>query len=248
MAAVLAAVGVAGLPHLRRRPADAVTARYPDGARPAVPQFATRSPGAEESGAGQSGADESAARESVAGGSAGAGGSPASAGLGTTAELDRVLAGLSDLREQAYAQRRPDLLTAVYASAALRAADGRQLDRSVPSGCSLIGVRTVYRDPQFTAGRSDGAPAEQPLAMPAAGAAGRSGIAAGRPADVAPRPTEAPTGERTVSITVTASLPSATLRCGAGVRGRTRAMESTRLRLLLSNSGDGWRISSEHPA
>ncbi|HEU5271701.1 MAG TPA: protein kinase, partial [Jatrophihabitans sp.] len=123
VAAVLVAVGVAGLPQLRRRSADAVTARHLDRPQP-LPHRSTTD-----------GADmrESVAGEPVAGGSANAGRSPYGAGIGTAAELDRILAGLSGVREQAYAQRRPDLLTAVYDSAALRAADSRQLDRSVPA-------------------------------------------------------------------------------------------------------------------
>ena len=61
-------------------------------------------------------------------------------------ELAAVLAGLDAVRERAFALRRPDLLTEVYASPTLLAADTDQVLRSVPVGCSLAGVRTSYRD------------------------------------------------------------------------------------------------------
>jgi hypothetical protein len=55
-----------------------------------------------------------------------------------------VLTDLDSLRERAFAQRAPLLLTGVYAPGALLDADTRLLDRLVPSGCGLRGVHTAY--------------------------------------------------------------------------------------------------------
>lgn len=67
------------------------------------------------------------------------------AGIKTAADAARVLAQLATVREEAYAERRPELLAGVYSSAALLAADTQQLYRSVPAGCGLTGVRADYR-------------------------------------------------------------------------------------------------------
>jgi hypothetical protein len=55
-----------------------------------------------------------------------------------------VLTDLDSLRERAFAQRAPLLLTGVYVPGALLDADTRLLDRLVPSGCGLRGVHTAY--------------------------------------------------------------------------------------------------------
>lgn len=65
-----------------------------------------------------------------------------------------LLTALDAVRERAFAERRPELLSQVYASPALLAADTAQLIRSVPAGCRLTGVHTGYRDPTV------GAPAD----------------------------------------------------------------------------------------
>jgi hypothetical protein len=146
-------------------------------------------------------------------------------------DLDRILAGLAAVREQAYAQRRPDLLAGVYASSALLATDIRQLYRSVPTGCGLLGVRTTYRDlrPSSPAGP---APATQTGPAPAT----ETGAAPATRTGPAPR---------SVPVTATAVLPPAILSCQGAVRGHTRPIDPIRLRLVLTDRGDGWRITSE---
>jgi len=244
VAAVLAVAGIVGWPHLHRRPADAATA-HQSGHPPSVSNQAGRPSSVSKLPGG-----------SVAGSPAADGRYPDDAGIGTAAEAARVLAGLAAIRQQAYAQRRADMLDDVYASATLLAADAQQLYRSVPSGCALIGVRTGYRDPQLEpAAQPAGVPDAQPAGVPDAQPAGVSdaqpaGVSDAQPADgPAGRPADVParTGIGPVSITVTASVPSATLRCGGVVRGRTSPAGPIRLRLVLSNAGRGWRISSERP-
>jgi eukaryotic-like serine/threonine-protein kinase len=68
-------------------------------------------------------------------------------------ELDpaAVLAGLDRTRSAAYAQRRPELLAAVYRSPSLLAQDRDQLSRTVPAGCRLLGLNTEYRQVTATA-------------------------------------------------------------------------------------------------
>lgn len=56
-----------------------------------------------------------------------------------------VLRRLADLRARAFALNRPDLLSAVYESAALLNQDASQLRLRVPAGCGLTGLRTSYR-------------------------------------------------------------------------------------------------------
>ncbi len=62
------------------------------------------------------------------------------------------IAALDALRGRAFAERRPDLLREVYASAALLQADTALLLRIVPTGCGLHGVRTTYQGVQVTVG------------------------------------------------------------------------------------------------
>jgi hypothetical protein len=95
----------------------------------------------------------------------------------------------------------------------------------VPVGCRLSGVRTSYRDPV-------------PVAP------GGSPPARGPSAESSPDGTP-PVGARSIAVTVTATLPPATLSCVGAVRSRTRPAGPTRLRLLLIDSGAGWRIASE---
>ena len=74
--------------------------------------------------------------------------------LGETAL--RALRQLDRARAAAYAQRRPAQLATVYADAALRAADSKQLTDTVPAGCGLDGVRTVFGDASVErAGRAE---------------------------------------------------------------------------------------------
>jgi serine/threonine protein kinase len=58
----------------------------------------------------------------------------------------QILAELDSARSLAFAQRRPDLLAQVYTSPALLAQDAAQLKTRVPTGCSLTGLVTSYRD------------------------------------------------------------------------------------------------------
>jgi hypothetical protein len=62
------------------------------------------------------------------------------------ADFAATLTALDVLRQQAFAQRRPELLSEVYGSADLRAQDAALITQLVPSGCGLLGVRTTYRD------------------------------------------------------------------------------------------------------
>jgi Protein kinase domain len=149
----------------------------------------------------------------------------------TAADAARVLAGLAAVRERAYAQRRPDLLAGVYASAALLAADSQQLYRSVPAGCGLSGVRTGYRGL-----RLDSAADTRPMADNRSAADTRS-VADNR----------SMAGTRSVAVTATVSLPSAVLSCRLAVRGQTRPTGPIWLRLVLADEGRGWRIVSERP-
>src|SRR6059058_807474 len=69
-------------------------------------------------------------------------GSPAStAASPAPARVDpaAILAGLDHTRSEAYAQRRPELLTGVYRSPSLLAQDTAQLTRTVPTGCRITG-------------------------------------------------------------------------------------------------------------
>ena len=93
-----------------------------------------------------------------------------SASIASSTELAAVLAALDAVRERAFALRRPDLLVGVYASPALLAADTAQLLGSVPAGCSLVGVRTSYRDlrPVSQAERGTGTGREASVTVTAA--------------------------------------------------------------------------------
>ncbi|MDT4891839.1 MAG: eukaryotic-like serine/threonine-protein kinase [Pseudonocardiales bacterium] len=63
---------------------------------------------------------------------------------GTTAA--GVLADLDALRERAFATRSEVLLTGVYPSGALLTQDTTLLEKLVPTGCGLQGVKTTYSD------------------------------------------------------------------------------------------------------
>ena len=95
--------------------------------------------------------------------------------------------------------RCPDLLAAVYSSPTLLATDARQLYRSVPAGCGLLGVRTSYRELRLSS----------------------------------------PVDPRSVPVTATAVLPTAVLSCQGAVRGHTRSTDPIRLRMVLTEHGDG---------
>jgi hypothetical protein len=63
----------------------------------------------------------------------------------------RLLAHLDALRSAAYARRDPALLAEVYASPVLLRRDRDQLERIVPAGCGLRGVRTSFAALRVTA-------------------------------------------------------------------------------------------------
>jgi hypothetical protein len=58
----------------------------------------------------------------------------------------QVLRALDSVRARAYATRNVRLLSAVYASAALRRQDARTLASLVPPDCALVGARTRFTD------------------------------------------------------------------------------------------------------
>jgi hypothetical protein len=62
----------------------------------------------------------------------------------TPADVQTVLVQLDALRERAFARRAPLLLTGVYTPGPLLDEDTASLERIVPSGCGLEGVRTTY--------------------------------------------------------------------------------------------------------
>jgi hypothetical protein len=82
---------------------------------------------------------------------------PRSAGSAPSTSIDPAVAleALDQIRAQAYAERRADLLAQVYDSSTLLAEDTAQLTRSVPVGCVLSGLRTSYADLQPTAVAGD---------------------------------------------------------------------------------------------
>lgn len=61
-------------------------------------------------------------------------------------DVATVLARLDAVRQRAYAERKPGLLSSVYAPGPLLQRDRTQLTSLVPVGCGLDGVRTNYRD------------------------------------------------------------------------------------------------------
>jgi hypothetical protein len=62
----------------------------------------------------------------------------------SSVQAARLLTELDSLRQQAFAKRIPLLLTGVYPTGPLLTADTRLLERLVPAGCGLDGVRTNY--------------------------------------------------------------------------------------------------------
>jgi hypothetical protein len=64
----------------------------------------------------------------------------------TASGAAQLLAQLDALREAAFARRAPLLLTGVYAPGPLLDEDTASLERIVPDGCGLEGVRTTYTD------------------------------------------------------------------------------------------------------
>ncbi|HEX8305884.1 MAG TPA: serine/threonine-protein kinase [Jatrophihabitans sp.] len=59
---------------------------------------------------------------------------------------ETVLRKLADLRAEAFARGRPELLAAIYESPTLLAQDLGQLRTRIPVGCGLTGLRTEYQD------------------------------------------------------------------------------------------------------
>jgi hypothetical protein len=67
------------------------------------------------------------------------------------------LAALDALRQQAFAERRPELLERVYSTVSLREQDAELIGRLVPAGCGLMGVHTIYRNVRAESVSADGA-------------------------------------------------------------------------------------------
>jgi hypothetical protein len=73
--------------------------------------------------------------------------SPPSAQVPPTVDAQQaasVLRGLDEVRGLAFAHRDPSLLARVYVSGPLLAQDVALIERTVPEGCGLLGVRTAY--------------------------------------------------------------------------------------------------------
>ncbi|WP_375498354.1 serine/threonine-protein kinase [uncultured Jatrophihabitans sp.] len=94
------------------------------------------------------------------------------------------LSALDAVRARAFAERRPELLRSVYASAALLQADTALLLRIVPPGCGLRGVRTTYQQIRITEG-ADRVVVSAQAALTASTLV-CSGTIRGRAADVGP--------------------------------------------------------------
>lgn len=77
-----------------------------------------------------------------------------SAAARTATDFGATLTALDAVREAAFAQRRPELLAQVYASAQLQSQDAAQIARLVPAGCGLLGVQTTYRDVRLVSAAS----------------------------------------------------------------------------------------------
>jgi hypothetical protein len=78
---------------------------------------------------------------------ASAAGRATAAAIGPSADVvAAALARLDSWREQAFAQRRPELLSTVYTPGPLLAQDSALLTRITPPGCGLQGVHTTYSD------------------------------------------------------------------------------------------------------
>lgn len=75
-----------------------------------------------------------------------ASGSPAAEPSTVDAVATAALRQLDESRAQAFARREPALLQRVYVAGPLLAQDTVLLERAVPPGCSLVGVRTRYAD------------------------------------------------------------------------------------------------------
>ena len=71
-------------------------------------------------------------------------GSPTTVSGDVDTKAAAVLRSLDDLRERAFAARDASLLARVYRAGTLLAQDVALLERIVPEGCGLVGVRTVY--------------------------------------------------------------------------------------------------------
>lgn len=67
-------------------------------------------------------------------------------GRGTAAAVLARLNQLDAVRAEAFGQRRPELLSQVYDSQSLLAADIATLAATVPEGCTLPGLHTTYAD------------------------------------------------------------------------------------------------------
>jgi hypothetical protein len=67
---------------------------------------------------------------------------------------EAVLVRLDALRQQAFGQGNPALLAQVYLPGPLLTQDSIDLERAVPSGCSLLGVHTTYTDVRLAPGAS----------------------------------------------------------------------------------------------
>lgn len=134
-AGVVAAIGVAGGVAWAVGGSGGTTARQPPAAASVLP------------GAGVPGVDERLATLPAVGTGSAAAVSAGATPLTLSADqAATVLQQLDVLREHAYDRRAPLLLTGVYVPGGLLDADTALLNRLVPAGCGLDGVRTTYDD------------------------------------------------------------------------------------------------------
>ena len=77
---------------------------------------------------------------------------PATVRPGINARAADLLRGLDQLREQAFATRDASLLSRIYVAGPLLTQDVALLERIVPKGCGLVGVRTAYSSVHASAG------------------------------------------------------------------------------------------------
>lgn len=164
----------------------------------------------------------------------------------TLPRVAAILADLDAVRARAYAERDAGLLATTYAAPGLVSADTGELDRSVPAGCGLLGVTTRYTGLRLIPPDGNNPPGAGKTAATATGRAAPT--VTGTSTATEPG---ASTGESTgypdattVTVEVSVSMPSATLRCGGAVSARTVPSGSVRLRVAMRLDDGGGRIIS----